>query len=50
MVPPHALDVLTGDRQAETGAAVGAGRRAVGLGEGVPQALLLVRLDADARV
>ena len=48
--PPRALDQLARDGQAEAGAAVAAGRRRVGLGEGVEEPLLGVARDARAGV
>ena len=46
----HALDHLGADREAEAGAAAAAGRRGVGLLEGLEDALLHAGRDADAGV
>ena len=46
----HGVDQLTGDGQAETGAAELAGGRTIGLGEGVEDPCLLGEGDADAGV
>ena len=43
-------DQLAADREAEAGAAVEAGGRAVALGERLEDALLLLVVDADAGV
>ena len=46
----HQLDQPARDRQTEARAAKAAGRRGVGLGEGLEDGLLLVARNADARV
>ena len=48
--PPSAVTMRAADGEAQTGAAVLAGGRAVGLGERVEQAVLRLGIDADARV
>ena len=48
--PAHQLHELRRDRQAKSGAAIRARRRAVGLRERLEDALLTVQRDADARV
>ena len=50
ILPPHLLDQLRGDRQAEPGAAVVARRRAIRLRERLEDQRLLFRRDADAGV
>ena len=46
----HQLDQLLGDRQSQSGAAVLARGRAIGLNEGAEQSSLRLRGDADAGV
>ena len=48
--PPSRRDQLAADREAEAGAAVEAGGRAVALGERLEDPLLLLVVDADAGV
>ena len=47
---PHHFDELPGDRQAQSRAAVPAGGRAVGLGEGLKEHPLHLRRDANPGV